>query len=559
MTSKPLTEAQAAAAVSAAGTQARPSDDDGWDLPDTEARPLPPLHRAALYGNLGRAASVLSAHTQADVIALLHMILAWFGSIVGFKPWTAVDNSPPHRANIGIVVVGRTGTGRKTTAWFAVRDFLSMPFEALLAAHQTWLAWQWSENVTANVKSGEYVVHMIRDEITTAAGHVSDVGVFDKRKLVYEPEFSRLLKDKGKEGNTLSEIHRQTHDETTLHNGAKTSPEKATNQHVSWVCTSTERDIHTHLAPDDLSNGFANRDMFCISKRSLQSATSDARIAVAPVAQELFEALLASDPYDTQWDGFVPFSADALDFWNSIANGFEAVLVTDDLVGDMEVRFGFHVMKLALIEALANGSRVIEKQHLLASLAIRHHGVGAVEFLFRSVVGANGSKVLAQMHEHPGHRITATEVRDLFSRNLPKRAQASLMDGLVRQGLIRRVAMKVQVGRPPTSWELVEASDRVRSYPSFPSFLAALRERASATVFEPDRLADEPLPDAVSDMPTQTTETTKATKVPSKRMSPRVPSKSSNKVSERLSASTVPDPDPGDDRRPCMPDEGGAA
>jgi hypothetical protein len=495
--------------------------DEGWDLPAGESRPLPPMHEAALYGTLGRAARVLSAHTQADVIALLHMIVAWFGNVVGFRPFTQVHNSPPHRANIGVVAVGRTGTGRKTTAWFAVRDFLSMPFEALLARHQTWTAWSWDENVTANVKSGEYVVHMIRDEITTAAGHVSDAGIFDKRKLVYEPEFSRLLKDKGKEGNTLSEIHRQTHDETTLHNGAKTSPEKATAQHVSWVCTSTQRDIEAHLAPDDLSNGFANRDMFCIAARSAQTDTGDARAAMSPVVSALFDALLASDPYDTGWDGFVPFTPEALAYWDSIANGFDPVLVTDDLVGDMEVRFGFHVLKLALIEALANGSRVIELEHLVPALAIRHHGIGAIEYLFRSVVGANGSKVLEKMHDHSERRITATEVRDLFSRNLLKRGQVALMDGLVRQGLIRRVEVKVAAGRPPTAWELVEAGSEVLSYRSFPSFLSTLRTKAAETVLTPDRLADQPLPSGLTTSLTETTETIETTKVPS----PQVPTK----------------------------------
>jgi hypothetical protein len=505
MTNADEREDRAAARRSAAAA------DTEWNFPDDESRPLPTMHQAALHGPLGRAACILAAYTQADVIALLYLLLAWFGNVLGFKPYTKVHNSSPHRANLGVVVVGRTGTGRKTTAWHAIRDFLVPLLEPLLAARDGWMAWTWADNVVSNVKSGEYLVHMVRDPIISAAGNMTDVGVPDKRKIVYEPEFSRLLKDAERPDNSLSEVHRQTHDENHLHTGAKTAEEKATHQHISWVMTSTQRDIDTYLSPEAMSNGFANRNLFCLSMRSAQTQTGDVVAALVPVANDLDAALASANPYDPHWDGHVPFTDAALALWDSIANGFEPVLVTDDLTGDMEVRFGFHVMKLALIYAQADGGRVIEPVHLGAALAVRHQGVGAIEFLFRQAVGANGRRVLDKMLEDQQRHITATGVRDLFHRHLSKQAAERLMRTLERQKLIRRVKVNVEVGRPPVTWELV-TDDGVWSLPSLPSLLAQCRRAAQDVVLGPDRLTDEPLPDGFCDLASKATKATKANK-----------------------------------------------
>src|SRR4029079_16226878 len=90
----------------------------------------------------------------------------------------------------------------------------------------------------------------------------------DKRLMVIEPEFAGLLSVMERPGNTLSPVLRKAWDGNKLETMTRASPLKATGAHVSIVGHITEDELRARLTRTDAANGFANRFLFPLVKRS---------------------------------------------------------------------------------------------------------------------------------------------------------------------------------------------------------------------------------------------------------------------------------------------------
>lgn len=136
------------------------------------------------------------------------------------------------------------------------------------AADPRWV----DERVLNGLSSGEGLIHAVRDPVVsrdkTGEKVVLDDGVEDKRLLVMEPELAGVLKVMSREGNTLSPVIRQAWDEGTLQTLTKNSPTRATDAHVSIVGHVTKAELLRHLTETEAANGFANRFLWLLVKRS---------------------------------------------------------------------------------------------------------------------------------------------------------------------------------------------------------------------------------------------------------------------------------------------------
>jgi hypothetical protein len=71
-----------------------------------------------------------------------------------------------------------------------------------------------------------------------------------------------------REGNILSTIIRQAWDDGALQTLTKNSPMKATDAHVSIMGHITKSELLRHLTETETANGFANRFIWFLVKRS---------------------------------------------------------------------------------------------------------------------------------------------------------------------------------------------------------------------------------------------------------------------------------------------------
>ena len=87
--------------------------------PPRDAR-WPRLAPEALYGLPGRIVAALDPYTEADPVATLAHVLAGVGNLIGPGPHARVQHDR-HPGRLNVALVGRTGKGRKGTAWSTPR------------------------------------------------------------------------------------------------------------------------------------------------------------------------------------------------------------------------------------------------------------------------------------------------------------------------------------------------------------------------------------------------------------------------------------------------------
>src|SRR6516164_7390388 len=83
----------------------------------------PLIDDAAFIGLAGDIVCTIDPHTEADRVAILIQLLAYFGNMVGRNPHFRVEGDD-HRANIYAVLVGDTSKGRKGTSAGRVRSVM---------------------------------------------------------------------------------------------------------------------------------------------------------------------------------------------------------------------------------------------------------------------------------------------------------------------------------------------------------------------------------------------------------------------------------------------------
>ena len=169
-----------------------------------------PMGEAAFQGIAGEIVRIVEPVSEASREAILAQFLVAFGNLIGRGPHR--KQAGIHRLNEFVVLVGETAIARKGTSWNATQTLLS-------AINEEWLATRMRDGF----QSGEAIVHSVRDTLygtipvnkrkagkaDKAENTILDLGVDDKRLLIVEEEFARLLIVASRPGNTLSSTLRK--------------------------------------------------------------------------------------------------------------------------------------------------------------------------------------------------------------------------------------------------------------------------------------------------------------------------------------------------------------
>ena len=97
---------------------------------------------------------------------------------------------------------------------------------------------------------------------------ITDAGATDKRLMVIEPEFAGALAAAERHGNTLSPLIRRAWDGDKLATLTRNSPLTATDVHISVIGHITTDELRARMTRTDMANGFANRFLFALIRRS---------------------------------------------------------------------------------------------------------------------------------------------------------------------------------------------------------------------------------------------------------------------------------------------------
>jgi len=405
-----------------------------------------PLAAEAFIGPIGEFVMAVEPETEADPAAVLLQALLMFGNVVGRSAFVQVG-ADRHYANENLVVVGETSGGRKgTSAGVASELFRGVDD-----------AWTQSRNAKG-LSSGEGLIWFVRDPIPESVNVAKrgeppryemvekDPGEPDKRSMILEPEFVNVLKQAERQGNTLSSIIRQAWESGTLRTLTKNSPAKASNAHITINGHITEAELKKYLSEVETANGFANRFLWMVSKRSkyLPDAPILSGKGITGPRQAIIDAVqFASNLERVERDD----GANAI--WRVVYEKLE----TDrgGLCGAMLARAASHVNRLSLIYALSERSPVIEPRHLLAALAVWEYVERSVAYLFGDSTGDGvADEALRLIRGCPGG-IARSAIRDFFARNLSSDRLTQALSLLLKLKRVRREEVETG-GRPAEMW-----------------------------------------------------------------------------------------------------------
>jgi len=393
-----------------------------------------PLSKKAFYGLAGDAVRTIAPESEADPAALLVQILIAFGSVVGRGPHFEGE-AAKHGPNLFGLVVGRTSKARKGTAWSHVlRIFREVD------------AFWYEECLASGLSSGEGLIHAVRDTTEKRKRTRKSKAPNDEEVVVEEAEFAGPLRAQRREGNTLSAQLRQAWDTGNLRVLTKNSPVQATDAHISIVGHITQEELRRELTATDEANGFANRFLFTCSKRSKLLPLGG---NIDPKVLEELARKFSRAAKHAQKVARMRFSDKARKLW--VRKYPRLAGEVPGLLGAIISRAEAQVIRLAVIYALLDCSRFIDKRHLRAALAVWRYCADSARYIFGDALGDRlADDLLSELRKRPDG-MTRTEIRELFNRNRTENEITGALDALAGYGVARCVSEETG-GRPAERW-----------------------------------------------------------------------------------------------------------
>jgi hypothetical protein len=391
---------------------------------DWPAAPRP----EAFHGLLGEVVESLAPHTEADPVAIYAQALAVFGNQVGRGVHFRADGAY-HGLNLFVNVVGASSASRKGTSFSRVREMFAATDASIL------------DRIAHGLSSGEGLIWRVRD----AAGEDVD-GIHDKRLIVFEGEFGKVLKVMGREGNTLSAIIREAWDSGKLTTLTKKDSATATNAHVTIIGHITRDELRRHLSLTDCVNGFGNRFLWFAAKRS----------RLLPLGSDWpdlmhFGLRLRRQQALAMKLGEIRRTPDADELWVSVYRDLTAP--RPGLVGAITSRAEAQVMRIAAILAAVEVVKEIRVDHLRAALAVWDYSLRSCWHIFGEGVGEpNADRILRMLKMVGEQGLTRTQISDLFSHNLKAPALQDALERLRASGLAFSAELGGTTGRPTEQW-----------------------------------------------------------------------------------------------------------
>jgi hypothetical protein len=399
----------------------------------------PELAEEALCGLPSDIVAEIEPHTEADRVAVLSSLLVAFGNAIGRGAYFRVG-ADVHHLKLNIGLVGDTSKGRKGMSW-------GYPRELMRAADERWI----DERVLHGLSSGEGLIYAVRDRLEgeNKRGEtvVLDEGVEDKRLLVLEAELAGVLKVMSREGNTLSPVIRQAWDDGALQTLTKPSPMKATDAHVSIIGHITKAELLRHLTETEAANGFANRFIWLLVRRSKELPFGGEwhKVDTAPLVGRLSSALeFGSAPVLVTWGD------SARETWPEVYGPLSEGKL--GLFGAVVGRAEAQVARLAALYAVMNESHEIEREHLLAALALWEYSENSARYIFGDATGDPvADQIMNALRTAGKNGMTRREISNLFRRNMSSERIAQALSLLLAAGRVRRKTHKTG-GRQAERW-----------------------------------------------------------------------------------------------------------
>ena len=400
------------------------------------------LGTEAIHGPIGQYVTEVAPLTEADPAAILMQCLVMFGNRLGRSAKYHVGPTI-HHANEFLLVVGTTGNGKKGMA----KDTAEILFQNTGQVSEIQMESEETGSLSDplicyssdGLTTGQGLIHAVRDASPARGEKPDDPGIKDKRLLIIEPEFQRVLAQARKQDSILSSTLRNLWDSGKAALKNRVDPIKTTNAHVSLIAHISPEELKSQTVAIDYQNGFLNRFWICMARRSQFISRPKVLLAenYTHIRDQLRNALRSAQSTSTPTPPPLTMDAQADEYYDSIYKP-ELEKVRHGLNESLMARAAPHVCRMAMIYAKADGSMQIRLPHLRAAHALWKYSEKSAEYLFgRSTGNKHADKILAILEEVP-EGMTATQIYEKTGKNLNEKVRADAMEVLESQGMVIR-------------------------------------------------------------------------------------------------------------------------
>ena len=397
-----------------------------------------PLGDAAYHGPVGNYLRAIEPHSEGDPAAILAQTLVCLGNAMGRDPYFMVEDTR-HGTNIFTVVVGDTAVARKGTSLGRARSLVQ-------AADPDWGK---NNHGEGGLSTPEGLINAVCDIPETEDSHI---GTKDKRLLAAMGEFTETLMRMKRDDNPLSTTLRSAWDGNTLRTLTRKAPMTATDAHISVIGHITEADLTDQLSKVNVFNGFGNRFLWVMAKRSKFLAFGgEVHIKDLP---EIVAEVQAALYWAQECKRCIDFDGKSKKMWPTLYA---------DLGRGESGRFGAitdraeaQVRRLALIYAVMDQSPRIRREHLNAALEVWRYCEESAAYLFADAPANPVEGTVLRLLQETDDWISRSEInRRGFKGQVKAYLLTSALNGLRERELIEHQRMPTR-GRTRTEYRLCQ-------------------------------------------------------------------------------------------------------
>lgn len=440
--------------------QARASEDGIED----DFIPPPEPTSDMFYGIVGKVAATAAYKTEVNPVAAATSFLSFLGANVGRDTFLPIGNTC-HHPRLFTMHIGRSGRGRKGDSQqltFSIRQHIDNLDKKLIGQLHT-----------GGLSSREGLASLIQDF------QGDRVGIEDKRIWVVESEFSNVLHQTKRDGNTLSSSLRDAWDGGDIKPAVKSGRAWVTCPHIGIHANITPGELKSLMTSREMNNGFANRFLFIWSESTSIIAFPKAtpEHIIDALARETMDVLyFAKGKYpDTKNSQEMSLSKAAKEYYTDVYPSIRQPLASEFITSLLERRAPY-LLRLAVLFALTDKTRVIETHHLKAALAWVNYAVHSVRYIFQDQAKSSGGeeirrnaeKIVNFLDKNPIGCTVTTIANECFKKNLSsdkiQKALSYLLTDIPKR--IERIEIKNQnPGRKPVLYRKI-VTDNYGQLPS---------------------------------------------------------------------------------------------
>jgi hypothetical protein len=406
-------------------------------LDDRDLNRSPPVPSSdCLYGLVGDIAKAGSVNSEANPYAIALNALVYIGCALGRTTYLMVGDTQHHPRIFGLHV-GGSGRGRKGDALSLCR---------LLHKAVSRLSKQTAPGTHyGGLSSAEGLVQLVHDGYKDGKNEVPPV--LDKRLWVVESEFANVLQQTKREGNTLSAAIRNLYDGAGIRPATKSNRIGVDEPHVCISGGITPSELRSALSARELTNGFANRLLMIWAERTRSIAFPQPTpcevvetlamriIRVVEFAEESIRDI-------TRPDG-ISLTPSAKELYSELYTTELCDQDSHGLIATLLQRRAPTVLRIAMIFALTDLTKVITDRHIHAAAAWTRHWAESVKYIFVSAGAEDQSSETSKTSEKI--------LKFLITRESATRTQLSVdcFGGHLNKQKIDQALQFLLTGAPP--------------------------------------------------------------------------------------------------------------